>query len=266
METNILIAVPAFGGMIQWRCTETLLQLDRAMNAAGVRHFINCIAHESLIPRARNWFANLSCFATDQDGVPFSHLLFLDADISVNPNDVAAMIQADKPIVVLPYAGKGIDWNAVIEAVKKGASADNLRNFIGSPVIGFFENKGFAVNELTSVQAAGTGAMLVKTSVFEKMAEANPSWEYRPGPPENRFYRSSYVPRYKDKAVDFFKIGIDPETRIYLSEDYFFVKEAYKLGFETFLIPWAKTIHSGSFEYVMDLPAIASLSAKPESA
>jgi hypothetical protein len=32
MEDNVLIAVPAFGGQIHWRCAATLMALDRLMN------------------------------------------------------------------------------------------------------------------------------------------------------------------------------------------------------------------------------------------
>jgi hypothetical protein len=109
-EPNILIAIPAFGGLIHWRCFGTLLELDRRMNQAGILHSFNVISHESLIPRARNWFANLALFGADANDKPYSHLLFVDADVSFNPNDVASMIQADKPIVCLPYSGKGINW------------------------------------------------------------------------------------------------------------------------------------------------------------
>jgi hypothetical protein len=64
-------------------------------------------------------------------------------------------------------------------------------------------------------------------------------------------------------ASDFFQIGIDPETRIYLFEDYVFVNEAHKLGFETYLVPWPRTIHSWSYKYVMDFPQSPAFPQKP---
>lgn len=259
-ETNILVATPCFGGLIQWRCAAALMALDRLLNEQAVLHSFNFIAHESLIPRARNWFANLCLFATDSNGKKYSHLMFIDADISFDSKDVIAMLQVDKPIVVLPYAGKGIDWSNVVKAVKKGATADQLPHFIGNPVIGF-EDRPFTVNEPTSVQAAGTGAMLIKTEVFERLAEAHPEWKYTPGPPEAR-YRASHSPSDNhSEAFDFFQIGVDPKTRIYLSEDYFFVQAARELGFETILLPWAQTGHSGTFEFRMNISAIAALDA-----
>jgi hypothetical protein len=242
VETNILTAVPAFGGLIHWRCFGTLLEVDRRMNEAGILHSFNVISHESLIPRARNWFANLALLGADANAKPYSDLLFVDADISSNPDDVAAMLRADKPNRLPAIIRKGINWPTVVEAVKKGVTAEELPQFTGSPVLGFHNDKPFSMNEPTSVEVAGTGAMLIKISVLKAMAETHSEWKYKPGPPEQK-YRTSHSHIWNDEAFDFFQIGVDPETRYYLSEDYFFVIEARKLGLETFVLPWAKTVH-----------------------
>src|SRR5262249_47544701 len=115
-QSNILIAVPCFGGMIQWRCAATLVDLDRRMNAAHVLRSFSFIANESLIPRARNRCANLALLGSDTNGKPYSHLFFIDADVSFNADDVASMLRLNKPITVLPYSLKGIDWNNVAES------------------------------------------------------------------------------------------------------------------------------------------------------
>jgi hypothetical protein len=83
------------------------------------------------------------------------------------------MLQVDKPIVVLPYAGKGIDWQNVVKVVKKGATADQLAHFVGNPVVGFDEHP-FSISDPTPVLAGGTGAMLIKSEVFTRLAEAHP--------------------------------------------------------------------------------------------
>src|SRR4051812_30358438 len=43
-EPNILIAIPCFGGAIQWKCVLTLIDLDRRMNASGIRHTFSFMA------------------------------------------------------------------------------------------------------------------------------------------------------------------------------------------------------------------------------
>jgi len=44
-----------------------------------------------------------------------------------------------------------------------------------------------------------------------------------------------------------------------LSEELFFCQAARKLGIEIFVVPNAVTSHIGSFSYLMNLPAVASL-------
>jgi hypothetical protein len=107
---NILIAVPAFGGQVHFKCAESLRLLDRKPMDLGIAHTFRYSAQESLVTRARNWFANLALFGADEEGAAFSHLLFIDADLAFNAKDIVAMIQADKPIGALPYALKAIDW------------------------------------------------------------------------------------------------------------------------------------------------------------
>jgi|SRR4029077_4267933 hypothetical protein len=102
-DTNIIVAVPAFGGQIHFRCAESLRLLDRQLVDLGIAHTIRYIANESLVTRARNWFANLALFGADEEGAAFSHLLFVDADLAFNAKDIVEMIQADKPIAALPY-------------------------------------------------------------------------------------------------------------------------------------------------------------------
>jgi hypothetical protein len=103
MEDNILIGVPAFGVQIHFKCAESLRMLDRKLIDLGIAHTIRYIANESLVTRARNWFANLVLFGAAEEGAMFSHLLFVDTDMSFNERDVVAMIQADKPIVAFLF-------------------------------------------------------------------------------------------------------------------------------------------------------------------
>jgi hypothetical protein len=47
-------------------------------------------------------------------------------------------------------------------------------------------------------------------------------------------------------------------------EDYFFRNEARRLGFEVHVLPQARTVHTGSYDFVLNMPAIASLGSAPE--
>src|SRR5262249_51221935 len=84
-----------------------------------------------------------------------------------------------------------------------------------------------------------------------------PEWKYTLYPSELERVRANGGGN-RDFAFDFFQVGVDRTTRRYLSEDFFFVEEARRLGFETYLVPNAVTGHIGRFEYVQNLPLLAA--------
>jgi hypothetical protein len=48
--------------------------------------------------RARNYLASVATFGHDNAGRPFSHLMFIDADISFHPEYFFKMLKANLPI------------------------------------------------------------------------------------------------------------------------------------------------------------------------
>jgi hypothetical protein len=249
---NVLVAVPAFGGMVQYRCTNSLIQLGNFFTEHGIAHRIQFISNDALIPRVRTRFANIAVFDPDKAGRKFTHLLFIDADIQFNAPDILTMLTAEKPIIALPYSKKGINWQAVANAAKRGIPPAGLHQVAGVACIDY--DGPFDVSKITQIRHAGTGAMLIQTSALIKMAEAHPEWKYKMCAAEIADRGTK-----ETEAVDFFRIGIYPGTSEYLSEDYFFIEDARKCGFETYLVPWAITNHTGSYEYMMCFPAIAQL-------
>jgi len=253
METtadNLLIAVPCFGGNLHYRTANTLLQLDRALGEKGINRTVRFIGNDALIPRCRNRFANIAAFDLDAAGRKFSHVLFQDADIAFDAFHIFTMLEANKPIVCLPYAAKSINWRNVAEAAKRGIPPEALPQFAGIPV--FNTDRSFATNQIVAVPHSGTGAMLIQTAVLRTMAEKMPERRYKMCAGE---IEASDTKR--TEAFDFFKVGIYPGTLNYLPEDYYFEEDAKRLGFETFLIPWAQTLHVGSHEFTMNVQAVA---------
>jgi hypothetical protein len=176
--------------------------------------------------------------------------MFIDADISFHPENFFKMLNANLPIVALPYSLKKLDWKCIVAAAKQ-VTPESLPFFGGSPVI--VSDSGFSIDDKPiRVRAAGTGAMLISTEVFKALAAAHPDRKYRS--------RSSYSPRphpQPDWNYDFFRLKIIDEEL--LGEDYAFCEESARLGFGTFLLPLAITRHTGNFDYTMDMSAVASI-------
>ena len=95
--------------------------------------------------------------------------------------------------------------------------------------------------------------MLINVEVFHAIAARHPDWKFKLYPRE-----IVQEDARRDYGYDFFQTAIDPTTRNYLSEDFFFVEEARRLGFETYLLPQAITKNVESFEYTMNLGFLAA--------
>lgn len=249
---NLLIGLPCYGSVSYVQHNRSLRALCEQLQQKKIRYQIAETTTESLIPRARNAFANICTFDRNVAGEQYTHLLFLDVDIGFNPDNILQAIGWDKDITALPYPCKATNWSYIVTAVKRGIEDPIALSRMGSrPIINSsIPVPSFAVDEPTSVfPQLGTGLLLIKRGVFEKMAE-NPERRYKLMKGEQLF-----GPR--DYAYDFFQIGINAETRYYDSEDYRFCLDARALGFDTWLLPWAVTSHTGAMDFWMDIPAQA---------
>ena len=257
-SVNLAICLPCYSNQTFVPHNRSLRQLVDLLTKFGVRHQILDLGTESLIPRGRNAFANIVCFDRDPFGEWYTHLLFLDVDIGFNAINITQALGWDKDIVALPYPCKAINWNYIVHAVKQGVEDPAVLSRMGSrPIVNSTDPvPSFDSTEPVQFPQLGTGIMLINRKVLLKFAED-----------ETRKYRlmlgeQLYGPR--DYAIDFFQIGINPETRYYDSEDYRFCLDARKLGFETWLLPWAVTSHTGNYEFLMDIMGQAQFGIPPQ--
>ena len=248
VEPNLLVSLPCYGGSIQHKTVGTLLDLSGYLSREKIAHRILFVANESLIPKARNHFASVATFTKDSQGKPYSHLLFLDADISFDARYVLRMLELRLPIVALPYARKTINWERV-SAASQFFPPDKLEFFAGNPALGV--NSKLEISDRpVVVRRAPTGAMMVSTDVFKAFVTSHPERRYRT--------TGTYFP-HLEYHYDFFRSEICGDE--YLSEDFGFCENAARLGFSTYILPQAVTRHTGLHEYVLDMGAVAALSA-----
>jgi hypothetical protein len=59
-STNLLIALPCFGGLVHYRTVNLLMGLTGCLSKAGIPHQTRFTANESLITRARNYLASVA--------------------------------------------------------------------------------------------------------------------------------------------------------------------------------------------------------------
>jgi len=157
---------------------------------------------ESLISRARN--ASAAEFLAGD----YTHLLFIDADISFEPSDVDKLLSAEKDVVCSPYPKKYIKYQAV---------KDN-KELVDFAVSGKFAK---VAENLYEIESVATGFLLIKRNVFQQMILKYPKIEY-----------INDIDGYGQgrKMWNFFNVGINPTNKNYDSEDWGFCTAWRNIG------------------------------------
>jgi hypothetical protein len=289
-KNKVFIATPMYGGMANGLYVKSILDLQGLMTNYGVQTKFSFLFNESLITRARNYLVDE--FLRSEE---YTHLLFLDSDVSFDPQDIVALLALDKDVIGAPYPKKSINWKNIANALRKDPTLDHakLEGLVGDYVFNAVPGtKNFNVTEPLEVMEIGTGYMLVKREVFAKFKETYPHLNYRPDHKgQANFDGSRYIHAYFDTVIDngytiddirnlmvSASKGEDVKelsekilgkeessSHRYLSEDYMFCQywrkpvEEGGPGGQIWLCPWMKTSHVGTYPFSGDMPAIANL-------
>jgi hypothetical protein len=259
-QNKLFVATPMYGGMAHGLYMKSSLDLQNIMNKYGIECKFSFLFNESLITRARNYlvdeFLRSNC----------THMLFLDSDISYSAQDIIALLALDKEVIGAPYPKKAINWRNIIEAIKKNPDieVDEVQKLVGDYVFNVVKGtKSFSVTEPLEVMEIGTGYMLIKREVFDKMKEAYPQIHYKPDHVgQKNFDGSRYIHAYFDTVIDYKDSITGGGSDRYLSEDYMFCQMWRKIGGQIFLCPWMKTQHVGTYAFNGNMPAVANYTGK----
>jgi len=257
-KKKIFIATPMYGGICGGQYCKSTADLSAmaAQYGMDVRFFY--LFNESLITRARNYlvdeFLRSDC----------THLMFIDSDIGFDPNDVIALSViaaegSDKEIVCGPYPKKCIAWEKIKRAVDKGfadKNPENLEKYVGDYVFNPKEGTGsIPLDEPVEVLEGGTGFMMIQRSALEKFAAAYPQYSYLPD-----HLRTEHFDGTRE-ILQYFQAEIDPKSKRYLSEDYWFCQKMWDINVKTWLCPWMKLQHTGSYVFGGSLVDLAQIGA-----
>jgi hypothetical protein len=255
-KRRIFIATPMYGGMCSGQYTKSTA--DLAMLASKYEMDIKFfyLFNESLITRARNYLVD-EFLRSDS-----THLMFIDADIGFDPNDVIALAAiadpgSNKDVVCGPYPKKCISWEKVKRAVDKGfgdKDPNNLENYIGDYVFNPAEGVSeIPINEPVEVLEGGTGFMMIQKETFVKYAKAYPHLSYKPDHVRTEHFDGSR------EIHAYFDCVIDPKSKRYLSEDYMFCQYVRDAGMKVWFAPWMRLSHMGSYVFAGSLADLAQL-------
>lgn len=259
-EYSIFVATPMYGGQCSGLFTKSTNDLATICTSYGIKLKFYYLFNESLVQRARNYcvdeFIRSDC----------THLMFIDADIGFNPKDVLSLlgIQTTYPeqydIMTAPYPKKSIAWEKVKKAVELGKAENpfDLMHYAADYVFNPVTNiKSFRIDEPVEVSEAGTGFMLIPRDVLSKYKDAYPELSYKPDHMRTESFDGSR------EIVAYFDCEIDPDSRRYLSEDYFFCRNARKIEIKLHMCPWMNLHHVGSYIFRGSMAALAGLDVSP---
>lgn len=232
---SIIIATPMYGGMCHGIFMKSVVQLMFALRSNGHSVEFVDIANESLITRARNTLTELFLKTN------FEYMLFIDADQGFDPGGVLRMISEDKDLIAAPVPMKAINWDRIRQASEAGIK--DLENHTG--VWNFNGLSAESIKTLSTtkeqileVNQVGTGLVLIKRDVFEKMKPYVESYRYNQ--PNDRNIALNHG------IYNFWRTGVD-ESGLMLSEDYNFCKLWREIGGKIFLAPYVTVTHAGTY-------------------
>ena len=254
-KKKLMIATPMYGGQCTGEFCLSLFETGRVLTKNNIPHDFQDILGESLITRARNFLAD-HFVRSDND-----YLLFIDSDIGFKPNDVLTLMnyavnRDDIEILCAPYPLKKLNWGAIgFAASNRIIPPELFHMFTGDYFINYEDPNGvIKLSEPTKIQYGGTGFMLIKKSVFEKIKEKRQDLLFSTEGNNNLWGYD--IPK---EMMAYFECGIHPQTRQYLSEDYMFSELARSVGVSTWFVPNIDLKHVGSYTYEGSLRNISYL-------
>jgi len=261
-KNKFFIATPCYGGQLNEPYFRSVIKMMTFFNGHQIPLAFGTIANESLVTRARNV---LVAYFLASD---YTHLMFVDADIEFQTEDILKLYAHKKDVVVGAYPKKGVAWDKIranlIDPANKDKSLSDrdMASFGSDYAINFkFVNKEAKTigveNGLIKLHDAGTGFMMISREAILKMIKAYPELKY------NNDVNIANAD-LKDHFYALFDTMIDPIDRRYLSEDYTFCRRWQEIGGDVWLDPSISLNHYGHFCFQGNPEAIISFGPQPE--
>jgi hypothetical protein len=242
---NLVVATPCFGGQVTGHYAVSLCKLGIALRAhPRIELNIAMVHGDALITRAR---ANLVTRFLDTPTA--THLLFIDADIGFEPEQVLRLLACDADMAAAVYPIKRLDWDRMRQAFQAGAARPEtagLHYVVELADPNHIEWKG----DFVRVKYAGTGFLMIRRRALEQMCAHYSTLRYRT---DHRYDRSL---EGSSNRYALFESMIDPETGTYLSEDYAFCKRWTDLGGEIWADARSRLTHVGSLDFSGDFGSL----------
>lgn len=244
-NTHVHYCTPCYGGQITEPFFRSWSKAHMLYTKHEIPYSVTTSANESLISRARCHMVAYMMANPDA-----THLMFIDADINFDCMDILHMLQHDKDIVVGAYPKKDLNWESIRHNIKLSdeLKAEDIPSLGSQYALNYdlaynADNKPLLQSKdgLIKLKDAGTGFMLIKREVFERMIAHYPELYF-----QNDL---NLHPDHEKWTYLFFDVMHEQETKRYLSEDYAFCRRWQAMGGEVWLDPLVSLDHVGHFTF-----------------
>jgi hypothetical protein len=211
---SVLIALPCYGGMVSDKTAKGLFNLGKELRTNQIDHGIITLANESLITKGRSRIANFFINNTQ-----YEYVMFIDADIGFEPQDVLKLLSYQRDIVCGAYPMKSIPLQ--------------YNYNISQPPL--------AEDGLIKIDNIGFGFALIHRRVFDKIRENYEDLKYTPA-----LGHSSYPITEAEYHNSYHYFNELKKDMAFLPEDFSFFERANSVGFTSWLDTSIKLCHVGS--------------------
>lgn len=220
-QQHIYFGLPMYGGMCSESTFTGLLRFAIIATKLKINFTMDVVYNESLIPRARN---NLvSKFLSMPNA---THLMFIDVDLGFEAESILRLLLNNKDVVGGLYPKKSLPVSYVVNTVP---------------------NPQVFQDDTVEVSTLGTGFMLIKRHVIEKMIGTFPELKYKDD--------IGFGKQYEHNMYALFDTAISPDQH-YLSEDWTFCYRWKKMGGRIFANTSIKLDHTGFYKFRGDTAEI----------
>jgi len=212
-KQHIHFCLPMYGGLCNEATFIAMIKFGIIAGKMGLNYSIDTMVNESLVTRARN-----NLMAKMMTNTAATHFMFIDADIRFQPEAIFMMLATDKDVIGGLYPKKALPISYVIN-VKPGTMIQN---------------------DIFPVDTMGTGFMMFKRHVYEKLCAAHPETKYVDDVGLGK--------QFEPTMYAIFDCVID-ERGHYLSEDWTFCYLWRMAGGKVFADTGIKLDHTGYHKY-----------------
>tara|TARA_R110002126_G_scaffold268454_2_gene411981 strand:+ start:1276 stop:2022 length:747 start_codon:yes stop_codon:yes gene_type:complete len=221
---GLYIATPIYSEDVKVGYMDSIVQLGTQFKKAGIPVVRQHIMHTSLITKARNECLSMFMNKTDLD-----YFIFIDSDISFDPQDVMKMMNYDLPFIAGAYPKKHLNWREIQRCLMNDVPEDMKELLKKTSEYTCYEKENASIRDgLLEVNRVGTGFMMFKRSLIVKLAKKHPELMYK----ENG-----------EKGYGLFECMI--KDKEHLSEDYAFCERVKGIGEKVYIDPHLNITHHG---------------------